>query len=242
MESPARPDATFTPRRVSTIVPAFDYGRFLPDAIDSALTQSVSDLEVIVVDDHSTDDTVDIVARYGDRVRYVRQPSQFGSGAAANRGVAVSTGEFLTFLDADDCWTNGKLATQLAVLDADARVDAVFGHAEEFFSPELDGATRALRTLRHLPAPVAGTMMVRRSAYFRVGGFAEGVVLGEFLDWYARAIDRRLVTRMLPDVFLRRRVHATNLSRTSRSAHQDYVRVLKQSLDRRRAAGADVER
>jgi glycosyltransferase involved in cell wall biosynthesis len=226
---------SFTPGRISAIVPAFNYARFLSETLDSVLAQAVADLELIVVDDASTDGTADVAARYGNRVRYLRQPSQSGSGAAANRGVMASTGEFLTFADADDRWADGKLQRQLAQLE-DRSVDAVFGLAQEFFSPELSEVERARVRLRRMPAQIAGTMMVRRAAYLRVGGFAEGVVLGEFLDWYARALDRRLAFRMIGEVFLFRRIHAANLSRRVPSARQDYARILKQSLDRRRAS------
>jgi glycosyltransferase involved in cell wall biosynthesis len=226
---------TFTPGRISTIVPAYNYARFLSEALESVLAQHVPDLEVIVVDDASTDETEAVAAGYGDRVRYIRQTSRFGSGAAANRGAAAATGEFLTFVDADDRWAESKLQRQMAALEDDS-IDAVFGQALEFFSPELSDAERARFRLRRMPAPIAGTMMVRRSAYLRVGGFAEGVVLGEFMDWYARALDRGVAFRMLDDLFLFRRIHAANLGRRAFSARQDYARVLKQSLDRRRAA------
>jgi glycosyltransferase involved in cell wall biosynthesis len=228
---------TFTPGRISAIVPACNYARFLPETLDSVLAQDVPDLEVIVVDDASTDETTEVVAGYGDRVLYLRQPSRSGSGAAANRGALASTGEFLTFLDADDRWADGKLRRQMAELE-DASVDAVFGLAQEFFSSELAEAERARVNLRRAPAPIAGTMMVRRSAYLRVGGFAERVTLGEFMDWYARAQDHQLTFRMLGDVFLFRRIHAANLTRRAPSARQDYARILKQSLDRRRASRA----
>ena len=236
MEHLSLPDAACVPCRVSTIVPARNYGRFLGATLDGILAQAVDDLEVIVVDDGSTDDTAEVVAGYGARVRYARQPVRLGSGAAANLGVRLSTGEFLAFLDADDLWADDKLPRQLAVLQGDSRIDAVFGHVEEFFSPDLDPADRTRLTLRRAPAPIAGAMLVRRSSYLRVGPFVEQLDLGEFLDWYARSIDAKLVTVTLPDVVLRRRVHASNVGRHAASDHHDYLRVLKRSIDRRRAA------
>jgi len=238
MEQSFLPDAACVARRISTVVPARNYARFLGATLDGILRQPVADLEVIVVDDCSTDDTAAIVARYGSRVRYARHAVRKGAGAAANLGARLSTGEFLAFLDADDLWADDKLSRQLAVLDDNPRVDVVFGHVEEFFSPDLDPAGRARLTLRRAPAPIAGTMLVRRSSYLRVGPFAEPVDLGEFLDWYARALDAKLEIVTLPDVLLRRRLHAGNVGRHARSDRRDYLRVLKQSIDRRRAAAA----
>ena len=241
MEQPSLPDAACVSRRISTIVPARNYGRFLRSTLDGILRQAVADLEVIVVDDCSTDDTAAVVAAYGSRVRYARQAVRKGAGAAANLGTRLSTGEFLAFLDADDLWSDDKLSRQLAVLDADPRIDAVFGHVEEFFSSDLDPADRSRLTLRRAPAPVAGAMLVRRSAYLRVGPFGEPVDLGEFLDWYARALDAKLEMVTLPHVVLRRRVHAMNVGRHAASDRRDYLRVLKQSIDRRRAAAVTAD-
>src|SRR2546423_7727277 len=88
---------------VSVVVPAYNYARYLPQAIDSALGQTHPPLEVIVVDDGSTDDTPRVLDAYGDRIRAVRQANQ-GAGAARNAGIAVARGEYVAFLDSDDLW------------------------------------------------------------------------------------------------------------------------------------------
>src|SRR4051794_10354756 len=92
---------------VSVIVPAYNYERYLSLAIESALAQTHSPLEVIVVDDGSTDDTPRVLAAYGDRIRAIRQPNQ-GAGAARNTGIAASRGDYLAFLDSDDLWRRDK--------------------------------------------------------------------------------------------------------------------------------------
>lgn len=236
----ARQPGPAAPRRVSAIVPAFNYARYLPEAIDSILAQSRDDLEVevIVVDDASADDTPAVLARYAGRVRAIRHARQSGSGAAANSGVRESTGEFLAFLDADDRWMPGKLARQVAAFDADPALDLVFGWVQEFVSPDYARAASPDVVPRRQPAPIAGTMLVRREAYRRAGEFAEGGVLGEFLAWYLRASELALKSVMLPEVLLERRVHADNLTRRDRAARRDYVRVLKHAIDRRRAQAA----
>jgi glycosyltransferase involved in cell wall biosynthesis len=102
-------------RTVSVVIPAYNCGHLIGDAIDSALAQSAAAVEVIVVDDGSTDDTARRIKAYGDRIRYVLQDNQ-GVAAARNRGVAETRGEFVAFLDGDDVWHPHKLARQLAVL------------------------------------------------------------------------------------------------------------------------------
>src|SRR6478735_6137584 len=99
------------PHPVSVIIPTYNYGRFLRHALRSALDQTVTPLEIIVVDDGSTDETPDVVASFGEKVRYIRQENS-GVCVARNRGVADSTGKLIAFLDADDIWEPEKLAKQ----------------------------------------------------------------------------------------------------------------------------------
>ena len=94
------------------MIPAFDAERYLGDAIESILRQTCPPVELIVVDDGSSDRTPEIALSFGDSVRCVRQPHS-GIGAALNRGIAMAHGALLAFLDADDLWTENKLALQL---------------------------------------------------------------------------------------------------------------------------------
>ncbi len=102
---------------VSTIIPAYNAERYIRDTVDSALQQSFSDLEIIVVDDGSTDNTSDIVAGLSDaRIRYLKQPNA-EQAAARNHGLSVARGTYVAFLDADDLWKPRKLQNQLDVFE-----------------------------------------------------------------------------------------------------------------------------
>ena len=108
----------------------------------------------------------------------------------------------------------------------------------QFRSPELDGATtrKAYRPPGSMPGYSPGAMLVRRPAFERVGPFETGWRVGECISWYLRATEAGLRTLMLPDLVLRRRLHETNTGIRERGAAADYMRILKASLDRRRAA------
>lgn len=103
--------------RVSVILPTFNCARFLGRAISSALAQTYTDYEVVVVDDGSTDETQDVVAQFGSRVRYFYQPNR-GPTPARNLALSQASGELIAYLDADDMWYPHKLARQVEFLDA----------------------------------------------------------------------------------------------------------------------------
>jgi len=103
---------TFVQGRVSVIIPTYNYRQFVLDAIESALSQSVSDLEIIVVDDGSTDDTSNVIGPYKNRIKYIYQKNA-GLSEARNTGIANSTGEFMQFLDADDILGKDSIHYQL---------------------------------------------------------------------------------------------------------------------------------
>jgi hypothetical protein len=112
---------------VSCIIPAYNYAGWIGAAIDSVLAQPEADaVEIVVVDDGSTDDTAAVVGAYGDRVRYVRKENG-GLVSSVDRGIAEAAGTYLTLLDADDEWPEGRLAPLLDVMEARPEVGLVYG-------------------------------------------------------------------------------------------------------------------
>ena len=175
---------------VSTIIPCYNYGRYLGEAIESTLAQAHDRIEVIVVDDGSTDDSREVASRFGPPVRVVSQPN-LGISAARNRGVELATGEFLAFLDADDLWSADKLPVQLEAAEADPALGIVSGYAVQFASPDIaPGRLAGIRVdSRAMPARLASALLIRRTAFDRVGPFSTVYAAAECLDWYLRAAE-----------------------------------------------------
>lgn len=225
---------------VSVVIPTRNRAHYVLEAIGSVLEQTVPPSEIIVVDDGSTDGTARVLAPYVDGLCYVHQQNR-GIGATRNAGVARATGEYLAFLDDDDVWVADKLERQLAAFRETPEVDAVYGYGEQFVSPELDAETHQRLSRRAgsiVPAPLPSTLLIRRSAFARVGPFDEALGLGVEMEWYARLCESGIVTRMLETVVYRRRLHAGNLNRTHAHEQPERLQVLKQALDRRRRAKA----
>lgn len=222
-------------RLVSVVIPCYNNERHLGAAIDSVLAQSHRPLEILVVDDGSTDNSAEIARQYGDPVRLLSQSNQ-GCPAARNTGVNASQGHYLAFLDADDLWMEQKLRLQLKVLEDSPEIDCVYSHIEQFHSPELSAAEQARIFCPEgaQPARHASAMLVRRDAFLRIGLFDESLIVAEFLDWTMRAEQEHIGVVVLDDVLVRRRLHMTNNSTAQRHARPDFARVLKAALDRRR--------
>jgi glycosyltransferase involved in cell wall biosynthesis len=121
---------------VSVIVPTFNRARFLPDALESIFSQRVPNVEVIVVDDGSTDNTRSMTEKYAGRIRYLYQKNR-GSGSARNLGVSLATGRLISFLDSDDVWKPEKMRTELALFDDNPAIDAVICDCERWVESNL---------------------------------------------------------------------------------------------------------
>ncbi len=227
---------TATSSLVSVIIPVYNGARYLAEAIESVRAQTFRPLEIIVVDDGSEDDSAAVAQGFAE-VRCLPQPHE-GAAAARNRGVAVARGEFLAFLDADDLWAPDKLQRQMALMKERTGLEAVFGGVEQFRDPGLDEKARFKNMDVGMKGMHVGAMLIRRVAFNRVGPFRTRFSTGEFIDWWARAMEKDLQSAALPGKVLGRRLHANNLMRRQQGAAGDYLRILRASLRRRRGESA----
>ena len=206
--------------RVSVVMPAYNHARFLVDAIESALGQTLTPLEVIVVDDGSRDDTPAVLARYGARIRVMAQNNR-GVSVARNIGVESAKGELIAFLDADDRWLPAKLEQQVPALMADSSIGLAHCGVREVdaslvpMRDRTDGMSGWVAEDLLLMRPVMlapSTFLVRREAFAEAGGFDERMRHGEDWDFCFRlALHRRIA--FVPEVLAEYRRHGSNTSR-----------------------------
>ncbi|MCL4822563.1 MAG: glycosyltransferase [Vicinamibacteria bacterium] len=170
--------------RVSVVMSARDAAPWIAAAIESVLAQELRDIELIVVDDASRDQTRAIALSFDDpRVHVLAEPSSRGMAAGRNRAVQESRAPYVAFMDADDAWLPGKLVRQVEMLDADERVDLCFTGARLTNAAgcplrlTVRPPDRALsfRDLLARNLAAGSTIMVRRSALDQVGGFDESL-------------------------------------------------------------------
>jgi len=222
---------------VSVVIPTHNGQRYLAATLDSVLAQQHRPLEIVVVNDGSTDCTAQIVRGYAPEVRLIEQ-EQRGHPAARNVGIRAAAGEFLGFLDHDDLWSPDKLERQMACFERNPALDLVFGHILNFFTPEMppEERKRLAVPLHPLPGLLQGAMLARRRSFDRVGVFSEERQTGDFLDWYGRALLAQMNVEMLPETVVYRRIHANNYQRMDKHRVSEYLHAVKDLLERRRGA------
>jgi glycosyltransferase involved in cell wall biosynthesis len=234
--------------RVSLIIATFNHARLLGDAIDSALAQTLTGVDIVVVDDGSTDDTPAVLERYRGRIRVLRQPNR-GLAAARNTGLAAARGTYVAFLDADDIMAPAKLAEQVAVLEraptigwtyCDVLIETVATGATVRASERFGYAARALDgwlfpELIHGNFIPAIAPLVRRTALDAAGGFDERLTALEDWDLWLR-LALLAEARYTPAVLASYRVQPGGMSEDRARMDRNRFRVLDKLCRTRPAA------
>jgi len=224
---------------VSVIIPVYNGERYLAESLESVLNQSYRSFEIILIDDGSTDSTAAVAKYFSSKIKYARQ-SNAGMGAARNKGISLAAGDYFAFLDADDLFMKDKLSVQVAAFKEDPKLDMVFGHVQQFISPELDPkAAKKIRCPSGLmPGYLPSAMMVKRDSFFHIGLFETDPQIVSILNWYLRTKERGFQIKMLPDFLVRRRLHKNNdASLNQSSIIPKYLQTLRASIQGKRAQG-----
>jgi glycosyltransferase involved in cell wall biosynthesis len=211
---------------VSCVIPVWNGEKYLAEAIESVLNQTYPKIELVIVDDGSTDGTPDVIAFFKDRVTSIRQ-EQSGPAAARNTGISASKGAFVAFIDSDDIWEASKTALQVDLLTSREDVSVCLCEVQNFWSPEITVPEGA--DLPNGADPVSGwfaqSMVIRRNAFETVGLFDPTLRHREAMEWLRRVSDAGLKVDIVKKVLVRRRLHLTNRSRSR--AEEDRKALLK---------------
>ncbi|GHG67546.1 glycosyltransferase family A protein [Comamonas sp. JC664] len=233
--------------RFSVIIPTYNRARLLEAALDSVFAQEEQDFEVLVVDDGSTDDTLETLARYGERVRVLQQRNA-GPGAARNLGIQAARGEYVAFLDSDDLWFPWTLATYRRVLEEAPGTSVVLGSSVDFSQPESLARVKreplqVLRFADYLASAsdktprTACVLAVRTEALRRVGGFTHARISGEDYDLLYRMGTEPGFAWVRAPAVVGYRKHAGSTSTGMESAYRGAVYLLEQELHGRYPGG-----
>ena len=225
---------------VSVVIPTYKHAGLVPETLASVFAQTLEDVEVIVVNDGSPDDTAAVLRPLAEagRIRYVEQPNA-GQAAARNRGIEMATGEFVALLDDDDLWPADKLAWQVALLRSRPEAVLCYGGYETFGTQAVpcwpdfdapDGRVRdAFLTYNHIRSP--GQTLIRAASLREVGGFDATIWGADDWDLYLRLAGRGEFA-FAPRCALRYRAHDANASQDWRRMYVNARRVHRKHLRR----------
>lgn len=215
--------------KVSVIIPAYNSAKYICSAIDSVLQQSYKDIEIIVVDDGSTDNTKEVLKNYASGIKYIYQENG-GPAKARNTGIKNAIGEYIAFLDSDDLWAESKLELQIHFMENNPNVGLVFSDMINFHDDTKHEAIYLSYTNHHdnfkarhliisdcfikllgtnfIPTP---SVVVRKKCFDSSGLFNEELTVAEDVDMWLR-IALSFEIGYISQPFVKRRLHGQNLT------------------------------
>jgi len=213
---------------ISVVIPVRNGEAFVPSAMDSIRAQGYPNLEVLLIDDGSTDGLANQQRQLPEFVKYIRQ-EQLGQAVARNRGLLESTGELIAFLDVDDLWTNRHLQTLVRSLEENPEAGIAQGRMRQFWIAP-GGRTYSTEPYR---GPYLGSCLFRRSVFSECGLFDERMEYGEDTDFFFRCWENDAAKVHVQEVSLLYRRHADNMTRGRN--HTAHLLVIKRRIDRIKA-------
>ena len=227
------------PKLVSVIIPNYNYARYLSKAIDSALNQTYSNLEVVVVTNGSTDNSLDVLKEYGNKIKLVDQIN-LGQSGARNSGLQQAKGDYLAFLDADDYWHATKIEKQISYFNSN--VELVYCGISRFFETENQLLSHGLPQFRgdcsqyfvtrpgvSIVLSGESTAIFTRSLFEKVGVFDGELNSAAGWDFFRRC-SKLTKFEFVPEPLTYYRVHDSNMSNSSSDNICDSRKAYKKLL------------
>lgn len=220
---------------VSVIIPAYNAEKFIKESIDSVLSQTFNNFEIIVIDDGSSDNTFNIANSYGANVKVYMQ-NNAGAGAARNYGAKLAKGAWLAFLDADDLWAPEKLELQMSISN-----NYFWSYTDSYFiGSSHNGSLKSSDVSPHMSGKVVptlivnnfigtSTVMIRKDIFLSVGGFDQSLrALQDWDLWLKIAAKYELGYISAPQV--KYRVHSNSTSRSTRKTRKYHLEIIRRTF------------
>lgn len=222
-------------RSISVIIPVNNGEKYLAEAINSILQQSLRVSEIIIVDDGSTDTSAKIAKSFGKHINYLYQENS-GVASARNNGIISAKGNLISFIDADDIWPKHKMFLQINRLSESGKNELVLGLIKRFLSDEVPAPPNYIKSRDEQPTLTLhlGAGLFKKSVFDNVGLFDENMRMGEDIDWFLRAIEGGINISILEEITYLYRIHESNMTHDNKNTNLFLLKALRKSLDRRR--------
>lgn len=220
---------------ISVILPVFNGERFIHEALSSICAQNYPNLELILIDDGSSDNTAQVATTFFSQPRNIEfsyyYQANAGVAAARNLGLEHVKNELIAFLDVDDLWPSGKLELHLEHFAKNPKLSAVLGHTQFM---KIDPISGQKKQEVNCPQMLLGAGLYKRYLFDQVGLFDTSLMHGEDWDWFLRCREASIEMKVFSQTSLIYHRHSDNLSLQKKRSQSDLMRLMKQSLDRRR--------
>lgn len=214
---------------LSVVVPVYNAASFIGEALESIVSQTYCPIEIIVVDDGSTDGSAEVIRSFKG-IRYVYQQNS-GPGPARNLGLSFALGDYIGFHDADDICDLNRFMLQMEVLLKNPELEVVYTRIINFLDVNSETPTFFRRS--ELMKPRIGfvsSLVARASVFDKVGLFRSDLRIGEDIEWMSRAQNLNVCTASLIDILVQRRLHAKNISIDISSGHGNLFKILRAGI------------
>lgn len=217
---------------LNVVIPIYNSGPYLREAIESILNQSYQPIEIIAIDDGSTDDSAEIVKSYKE-IRYFHQEN-LGPAVARNKGISIAQADYIGFHDADDICEKNRFECQMELLLNNSQLKLVYSRIQNF--AEKNANVPSFLQTPELMKPRMGFIssgVMHKTVFEQVGLFNPEIRIGEDVEWIIRANEKGICACTIPDVLIMRRLHENNISKDLSTGHRNLARILLAAIKRR---------
>lgn len=222
------------PPAISVILAVKNGERYIEQAINSVLDQTLKPIEILVIDGHSTDKTRKICSQFSE-IKYIIQNGN-GIPDAYNQGINTAEGDFISFISHDDLWKPEKLEKQINHMINDSKLQFTVTMAEFFLETGFEcpaGFKKELFTKEQV-AFIMETLVARKSVFDLIGMYDTSYSTGEDTDWFARAIDYKVPFNIVHETLVLKRIHDKNSALLNNENTRNLLKSLRKSIKRKR--------
>jgi glycosyltransferase involved in cell wall biosynthesis len=223
---------------ISVILPIYNSEKYLREAIDSVFQQEYTPIEIIVIDDGSTDGSSHIIQECAGKIQYYYQENQ-GPAAARNLGLQKASGDFVTFIDGDDIWPDDKLKNQMSCFEKYPETEIVQGLVKRIdLSNGEPVETEEEQLFIHSNL---GAMIIRKAVFTKIGIFDKTLTYHSDTDFWFRARESGIKILVDKRIALIYRIHGENHTSGKTTETLGFANILKKSMDRRRNQSGEIK-
>lgn len=225
---------------ISVILPIFNSEKYLREAIDSVFRQDYTPIEIIAIDDGSTDGSSHIIQEYAGKIHYYYQENQ-GPAAARNLGIQNASGDFITFIDGDDLWLDDKLVNQMSCFEKYPETEIVQGLVKRIDLPNPGESVENEGEEQLFIHSNLGAMIIRKSVFTKIGVFDKTLTYHSDTDFWFRARESGIKILVDNRIALIYRIHGENHTSGKTTKTLGFAKILKRSMDRRRIQSGEIK-